>query len=178
MNHSWRADVIQEVMLLALDSEVGSQPKATNTPHLLSDSWNLLLFSLKLSLEELPVLQNAVALHFGNCSHPSGASKRVWTWQERENFHNLVLVFPKEINLEYWGTSNSEGKVFLAQYGNQECLYKLSKSEDQTCFLVFGMMILINADPSPELPFQEEPKYTRCHNYFPSLPPTCSWWSQ
>lgn len=45
MNHSWRADVIQEGMLLALDSEVESQPKATKAYHLLSDSWNLLFFS-------------------------------------------------------------------------------------------------------------------------------------
>ena len=62
----------------------------------------------------------------------------MWVWEESEIFHNLVLVFPKEINLEYRGISNPEEKVFLAQYGNQKYLYELSYSQDEMCFLVIG----------------------------------------
>ena len=34
-------------------------------------------------------------------------------WEGRKIFHNLILVFPKENNLEQRGTSNPEGRVLL-----------------------------------------------------------------
>lgn len=39
------------------------------------------------------------------------------------------------------------------------------------CFLIIGMMILTNTDPSPEQPFQEEPKVHPVPQLF-SLPST------
>lgn len=133
MNYSWRAHVIQEGTLLALDSDVGPWPKSTDTVHLSTDPQCLLFMGPKLSREELPLpraaFQQTLVLFWGS----KGA------WEEREIFHHLSLAFPKEINLEHEGTSNPEGKVLLeAQCGEQEYLFELSWSQHQMCFLVTG----------------------------------------
>lgn len=133
MNYSWRAHVIQEGTLLALDSDVGPWPKSTDTVHLSTDPQCLLFMGPKLSREELPLpraaFQQTLVLFWGS----NGA------WEEREIFHHLSLAFPKAINLEHEGTSNPEGKVLLeAQCGEQEYLFELSRSQHQMCFLVTG----------------------------------------
>lgn len=132
INHSRRA--IQEGMLLTLDSAAGLWPKSTNTTHLSTDPRSLLFLGPQLSRGKLPLplccISATTALFWG--------SKGVWAWEGRKIFHNRVLMFPKEINLEHWGTSNP-GQVFLeAQCGNQDYLFELSWSQNQMCFLVIG----------------------------------------
>lgn len=77
-------------------------------------------------------------LHCGNLTTILGLQRGVGVGRDK-HFPQPCPVFPKEINLERWGTSNPEGQVFLeAQCGNQDYLFELSWSQDQTCFLAIG----------------------------------------
>lgn len=97
-------------------------------------------------------------------------------WEGREIFHNLALVFPKENNLEHWGTSNPEGKVFLeAQCGDQgissscpvlrsKCVSWSLVDDINQYWSITRTAFPVRAQVNP-LPL--------------SYPlPTCSWWGQ
>lgn len=87
---------------------MGPQPKATNTVHLSTDPQSLLFLGPELSREELPLPTRRISA----TSCYSGAPGRAWAWEGREIFRSLILVFPKEINLEPWGTSNQKDQSF------------------------------------------------------------------
>lgn len=135
MNHSGRAHAIQERMLLILASDVGHWPKFITTTHMSTDPRNLLFLGPQLSPGKPPLplccFAATLALFWG--------SKGVWAWEGRKIFHNRVLVFPKEINLDHWGASNPDGKECLeGQCGSQDYLFELSWSQNQMYFLVTG----------------------------------------
>lgn len=170
MNQSWSADVIQEGMLLALDSEAGSWPKSTNTTHLLSDLCRLLFLGPKLSQEELPF---PIMLHFSNGSPYSGATKGhgcgkkgnfsiilSWCSPNRWTFNTEACLIQKE-------------KCFLKH--NMETRYIAMSFPIFRTKYISWLMTLINIGLSLELPFQKGSEWTHCFNYSLSLLPTCSW---
>lgn len=152
MNYSWRAHVIQEGTLLALDSDVGPWPKSTNTVHLSTDPQCLLFMGPKLSREELPLpraaFQQTLVLFWGS----KGA------WEEGK----FSTIFPwrsqKRLTLNMRTRLTQKEKCFLKHSVESRSIALSYPGLSAKCVSWSPVDDLINTGLSPELPFHEEPK--------------------
>lgn len=167
MNYSWRADVIQEGMLLALDSDVGPRPKSTNTVHLSADPWSLLFVDPKLSREELPLPIAAFQEPWCYFGAPKGRGK------ERKFSTILPWYSQKRLTLNTGACLIRKKWVPEAHDGDRGYLFELSCPQDQMCSL--SLVDEINQSWSitrtGRAPADLLPRFLP----LPYPTPTCSW---